>query len=262
MLIIDPQNDFTSKQGALYVPGADEDMGRLGKFIIDNLTVIRKLYVTLDSHSNYHIAHGNFWRDIDGKEPEPYTIITKEDVENRRWIAKNVSDRDWSVKYLNSLHNHNRYNLCIWPKHCIVGTNGHAINEHIVHALNEYETNTYINVKYVIKSNNSLTEHYSALRADVPYEGDSTTFFNRKLYNDLMSFDKVIITGEALSHCVANTIIDIAKANNEDLSSIILLSDTTSNVAGCENLGEEFIKYATSKGMQIATTETFKEFIG
>ena len=33
LLIIDPQNDFCSSQGSLYVPGADQDMGRLARLV-------------------------------------------------------------------------------------------------------------------------------------------------------------------------------------------------------------------------------------
>lgn len=33
LLVIDPQNDFCDPNGSLFVPGADEDMKRLGGFI-------------------------------------------------------------------------------------------------------------------------------------------------------------------------------------------------------------------------------------
>ena len=34
LLIIDPQNDFCDPNGALFVPGADEDMKRLASMVM------------------------------------------------------------------------------------------------------------------------------------------------------------------------------------------------------------------------------------
>ncbi len=61
LLIIDPQNDFCSPEGALFVPGAVEDCERLVSFIGREKSSIDSIHVTLDSHPNYHIAHPIFW---------------------------------------------------------------------------------------------------------------------------------------------------------------------------------------------------------
>ncbi len=49
LLIIDPQIDF-HVGGSLAVPGAEEDSKRTAKFIIDNMSSIDDIYVTMDSH--------------------------------------------------------------------------------------------------------------------------------------------------------------------------------------------------------------------
>ncbi len=255
MFVIDPQNDFCSPDGALYVPNAEQDMARLSKFMLDNVMMFANMYITFDAHSNFHIAHQEFWKYEDGSMPDEYTIITKDDVESGKITSTRIRDRDWSIRYVNSLHNYGKYELCIWPKHCIIGTAGYQLNGDILKAIEEYELTKLENVNYITKSISAFTEHYSVFRAEVPDDRDQSTFFNRKTFNDIMMNDKVIIAGEALSHCVASTIYDIARYNNDDLSKVILLTDCSSNVKGFDHLGEAVIEYGQSKGMKVATTQ-------
>ena len=64
LLIIDPQVDFCDpNRGALYVPGAEQDMKRLAKMIGRLRDKLADVHVTLDSHHFIHIAHPIFWRD-------------------------------------------------------------------------------------------------------------------------------------------------------------------------------------------------------
>ena len=63
LIIIDPQNDFCSPRGSLFVPGADEDNERLGEFILANSLEIDQIIVTLDSHYVIDISHPKFWVD-------------------------------------------------------------------------------------------------------------------------------------------------------------------------------------------------------
>jgi hypothetical protein len=55
---------------------------------------------------------------------------------------------------------------------------------------------------------------------------------------------------------VANSIRDIAKAFGDDnIKKFVLLTDTSSNVKGCNALGLDFIKEMTSRGMKETTTK-------
>ena len=95
-LIIDPQQDFCDPAtGALYVPGAEDDMVRLATLIHRFGDRIDRIHVTLDSHHYVHIAHPIWWIDAAGRHPEPFTIISASDVEEGRWRAARPAWARW-----------------------------------------------------------------------------------------------------------------------------------------------------------------------
>ena len=78
-----------------------------------------------------------------------------------------------------------------------------------------------------------LTEHYSVLGPEVlvDQDGDPTASKNQAFWGRLMSFDAVIIAGQAKSHCVAWTIDDLFnEIVIEDAGKVYLLEDCTSAV--------------------------------
>ena len=77
LLIIDPQSDFCSPNGALFVPGADQDMLRLSKMVDRISGKIDEIHVTMDSHHEVDIAHPIFWINSKGEHPDPYQIISE-----------------------------------------------------------------------------------------------------------------------------------------------------------------------------------------
>lgn len=253
LLIIDPQIDFCMPDGNLYVKGADSDMDRVVKYIYRKSDDISRITVTMDSHKNYHIASPNFWVDENGKHPAPYTIITEKDIDRGRWRAYNNEHRGWGVKYVKQLEKNGRYQLCIWPYHCIIGTPGSNIYPPLVKALQFFENERGKRVDYINKGSNSLTEHYSALFADVPVPMDISTQINKSFLISIAESDNIFVAGEALSHCVANTLIDIGVSLNHDLNKFTLLKDATSNVEGFEQLGEDFIQIAINMGLKTTT---------
>ena len=54
-----------------------------------------------------------------------------------------------------------------------------------------------------------LTEHYSAFKADVVRADDARTDYNMTLLARLLKADRVIVCGQALSHCVAFSTRDL-----------------------------------------------------
>jgi len=97
------------------------------------------------------------------------------------------------------------------------------------------------------------------VRAEVPDPTDPTTQINKGLIQTLMQADLVFIVGEALSHCVANTVRDIADAFGSDdyVKKLVLLTDASSSVTGFGNLGDTFVREMTTRGMQTASTVDF-----
>ena len=260
MLIIDPQVDFCDPNGALYVQGADGDMSRLGKMISENLGMIDAINVTLDSHQTVHIAHPIWWTNSKGEHPAPFTVITVDDVNTGVWRATNPDMQQHSADYVQSLADNGRYALCVWPPHCLIGSNGWTVHPDLYAPLLEWE-GKFRKVNFVPKGSNFQTEHYSAVKADVEISGDPTTMLNMQFINMLKSGHDILIAGEALDYCIANTIRDIAdEFSDEEVKRFVLLEDATSsvNAPGLEHLGQEFINDMTARGMRISkTTEYF-----
>jgi nicotinamidase-related amidase len=260
LIAIDPQNDFCDPaRGALYVKGAERDMDALARFIRRCGKLLDEVHVTLDSHQTLHIAHPIFWQDSRGKHPPPFTTVTRQDVEAGRWIPTNPRWLKRALAYVEALERNRRYQLMIWPPHCRIGTWGHGIFPTVAEALVEWEEKYFAKVNFLVKGSNILTEHYSAVQADVPDDGDETTRLNTEFIDTVKQADRIFITGEALSHCVANTISDVAdNFGEENVKKFILLVNTTSNVTGCEALGDNFIKAMVQRGMQVMITDEVK----
>jgi len=260
LLIIDPQVDFCDPTGSLFVPGADEDMVRLAELIKRLGKKITQIHTTLDSHRSIDVAHPIFWMDSNGNHPNPFTLINEEDVVNGTWTTTNPGMRQRGIDYVKSLKANNRYVLCIWPPHCIIGSRGHSITPCVSDALIEWENNNFKMVDYVTKGSNMFTEHYSAVKADVEDPSDASTLTNTRLVNILEAADIIPISGEALDYCVRNTVTDIADMFGDDnIKKLCLLTDTCSsvNAPGLEFLGPDFVKDMKAKGMQISTSVDF-----
>ena len=258
MIIIDPQNDFTDPNGSLYVQGANEDMKRLSKMLNRLSTKIDDIHVTLDSHRTVQIFNPIFWQDAKGKNPNPFTLITTDDVEKGKWVTTNPAFAKRAYEYVKALQNNKRYVLCIWPYHCLIGSWGHAINPDVSDALIKWERDNFAIVDYVTKGSNIFTEHYSAVKADVEDTSDPGTMLNTTLIDILKEADIIPISGEALSHCVASSITDIADTFGDDnIKKFVLLEDTCSNVGGFENLGKDFVTKMVKRGMKVETSTNF-----
>jgi len=252
LLIIDPQFDFCDPGGALYVKGAQDDMKRLAEMVKRHSGDITAVHVTLDCHHFIDIAHPVFWKDKSVRQPEPFTIISRSDVEKGVWSATAPAMVQHTLEYVARLEENGRYQLCIWPPHCLIGSIGGTVVKPLHDALLGWEYTKGKPVDYVTKGINIKTEHYSALIAEVPEESDPMTQLNLHLIQILKDADRILIAGEALSHCIANTIRDIADYLGEtNVRKFVLLEDCSSNVAGFEHYGETFIKDMTARGMQM-----------
>lgn len=253
LFVIDPQNDFMASpnfSGSLAVSGSYTDMGNLAHFLktesIDTVTI------TMDTHSVNHIAHQNWWVDQEGNKPSPFTIISVADVESGKWKAANPEHEAWGKHYVKTLADKGKYPLCIWPFHCIKGTTGFNVEDTFADVVKEWESFNGTKATYITKGHNDLTEHYSGLSAEVPVPGDASTELNMVAIDALNKHDLIYVAGEALSHCVAYTTLDLLRnLPLEDRSKVILLEDCMSPVTGFENAGKEFLLEAVRLGARI-----------
>lgn len=217
LLIIDPQRDFVDSNypdeydvdvvnpktqeskkehvfGRLPVVGATRDIGRISKLIETHKGKINKIFVSLDTHTVFHIGH-RFWRELkadgtDGEIAPPGTTF-KLDTEKiigsdgKQYVVNvDPSDRPtmnkYAVKYLTKVINDGakdgRNLPCTWAVHCIQGTPGWNIHSDLAVALSSPDVKS--KVEYHIKGQNQLAEMYSIMKAEAPYEDIVADGFN------------------------------------------------------------------------------------
>ncbi|MBI9098389.1 MAG: isochorismatase family protein [Spirochaetaceae bacterium] len=257
LLIIDPQNDFCDPRGSLYINGAQEDCRRLAAFVNSYSDEIHEIYVTLDSHHNYHIAHPLYWIDEKGNHPDPFTIISNEDIQSEKWKTTRPADRDHGAQYVKTLGRKGKYSLCIWPPHCLIGSWGTQIQDNLFEALSSWEKRKVSLVHKIFKGSHPGTEHYGAFEAEVPLKEDKSTELREDIVAKLNEADRVIIAGEALDYCVANSVRQlIGSLGDKDIGKLVLLEDCCSSVDPSPGRSSAFLEEMRDRGMKtIRSTE-------
>lgn len=251
--LIDPQFDFTCPQGNLFVGGSPGDMTRLATMINRLSTKISDIHVTLDSHVPLHISLPYWWVDKKGNNPPPFTQINVEDIENGTFRATKPSLQAHSLKYVKTLKSNGRYTLTVWPIHCLIGSIGQTIHPEIEDALNKWGRKNFAYPNFVTKGSNILTEHYSAVQADVPDPSDPSTQLNVGLINTLQEADIILFAGEASSHCCSFSLIDVVNnfADIKTAQKIKVLKDGMSPVGGFEAKQDELFAFCAKHGIEV-----------
>jgi nicotinamidase-related amidase len=254
LLIIDPQNDF-HEGGSLAVPGAKADSSRTAKMIQEHLGDIHQISVTLDSHLKLHIANPFFWKNKDGQHPPPFTLITEKEITEFIWVPSRPELLQHTIEYVRGLELNKRFSLLVWPEHCLIGTPGHNVEEHLNAALQNWSGHNLDIVNYVNKGTCPLTEMYSGLKADVELKHDESTQLNRRLVTRLLEADRVLICGQALSHCVQFTTRDlVANWPKQRLKDLWLIEDQCSAVPTFENAAGAFVADMRAAGLTLCQT--------
>lgn len=205
LLGIDIQNDFTKPTGSLFVKGADSDVIRMSSFVDRYGSHVDYVALTLDSHQPIHIANQCYWKDYEGYPPALYTNILAGDVERGKWKPQYCENL--ALDYLFRLEEAGQ-TCTIWPTHCVMGTQGWAVNDFLMNALVSWCITGSKTYEMFYKGSNIATEHYSIFKAAVEYDHCEETKLNLKLLNKLESFDQIVIMGEAADYCVMNSLKD------------------------------------------------------
>jgi nicotinamidase-related amidase len=286
LLVIDPQNSFCKvvdpslqqvlHDGELCVTGAWEDMAVRLPVMIDRLgKKLDDLHVTLDSHHSLHVAHPGWYRDSSGNQPAPYTFMraengsiigstidaqgNKHDIGEFTCVKPSVTKR--TLAYLTDLQASGRYPHIVWPMHCLIGTPGHNVVAPLMEAMQNWcRLKGDGVIDFVTKGSNPFVEHFSAVRAEVVDPNDHSTDINKHFITTVNEADIILLAGEALSHCLANTVRDMANffpGSDEFIKKCVLLTDATSSVPGFESFGDNFITDMTARGMKTSTTVDF-----
>jgi nicotinamidase/pyrazinamidase len=272
LLIIDPQNDFcdlpearrpAGAAPALPVPGADADMQRLAALVAATGSAIDAITLTLDSHRRLDIAHPTFWQRGDGAGVTPFTEITAAQVRTGSYRPRDAAALPRTLAYLDALEARGRYTLMVWPVHCEIGTWGHAVHADVAAACRAWEAQRGRAAQSVRKGENPWTEHYSAVLAEVPDADDPHTQLNAALIADLDRADRLVIAGEASSHCVrATTEHIVANLPGGRPQRITLVTDCMSPVAGFTAQHDAFFSAMHALGVGLATSAELRAQLG
>jgi nicotinamidase-related amidase len=250
LLAVDVQNTFCIPDFELFVAGrsgtgAVDDNRRLCEFVYRNLGTITQIFPSLDTHHAMQVFHAIWVVDEHGDHPAPYTLVSADDIKAGRWrmnpaVAEALGiDVDYAERHLahytRSLAEGGKYNLTIWPYHAMLGSIGHALVSAVEEAVFFHSIARHSQPDFQVKGNNPLTEHYSMLGPEVTEgpDGDSLGGKNIELIEKLLTFDAVVVAGQAKSHCMAWTIDDLLEeeAAGERLAErTYLLEDCTSAV--------------------------------
>lgn len=244
LMIIDMQYDFCSPEGSLYVRGAEDDALRLANFITANEDKIDNIILTQDNHNVIDISHPVFWEDSQGKPPEPFTTISLKKILDGEWKPR--FNKGQAVEYIRKLEAQGEFPHTIWPEHCILGSRGAAIIDEVLDPVRKWSLKGRF-FEIIVKGTNPLTEHFGALKANVPISGHPETHLNTVLANRLVNAGKIYIAGEARSHCVATTIKQMLHLGGI-ARKLVILEDCMSDVTGFHTIALPIYKRARDEG--------------
>ena len=288
LLAVDVQNTFCIPGFELFVAGrsgtgAVDDNRRLCEFVYRNLGAITQIVPSLDTHHAMQVFHAVWLVDQDGNHPPPYTLVSADDVATGRWRVNTPAvealgiDSGYAERHLahytQRLGEGGKYDLTIWPYHAMLGGIGHALVSAVEEAIFFHGIARRSNPEFQVKGDNALTEHYSMLGPEVTDgpDGDRLGGKNTELIARLLSFDAVVVAGQAKSHCVAWTIDDLLQSGDlrERLAPrTYLLEDCTSPVVvpGVVDYTDEadaaFERYAAAGMHVVRSTDPIESWPG
>lgn len=125
-------------------------MSRLAAMVRRLKSKLDDIHVTLDSRHFIHIAHPIFWKDSKGDRPPVFTKISRAEVEGGAWSPTMPGMYRRALDYVRKIEQNGRYELTIWPPHCLIGSPGHTVFPELFSALTEWEKRFAV-VDYVTK---------------------------------------------------------------------------------------------------------------
>jgi nicotinamidase-related amidase len=230
---IDVQVAFCLPGASLFVPGAVEDTQRTLRWLYANLDRITGLVFSLDTHRAFQIFHPAWWEDTEGRPPPPLTPITSADVRAGLWRATRLPEA--SLEYCERLEASGKYVLTVWPYHALLGGLSHALLPAVMEASLFHALLRDTPTRFEQKGEEPLTENYSVLSPEVTEVGGRKVGgFNAELFDHLMTFDRVYVFGQAKSHCVLSTLMDLKQhieaTDRSKMGRIHILEDAMSPV--------------------------------
>src|SRR5690606_37646413 len=107
----------------------------------------------------------SWWVDADGNHPQPFTLITHDEVKSGKWTA--LYQPEWSLEYTERLEENAKKQLMIWSYHTLIGTSGHNITPTLYEAILYHSSARQTQPEFIIKGTVPNTEHYSIFEPEV-----------------------------------------------------------------------------------------------
>ncbi len=283
LLLIDVQNTFCIPEFELFVGGrsgrgAVEDNARLCQFIYRNLANITHITATMDTHKTLQVFHAVFFVDKDGNHPAPYTDIHAAELRDGTWKFNPSLAHEFSIApeyghqmmihYAEELEKKGKYALTVWPYHAMLGGIGHALVSSVEEALFFHSIARNTQYEIEMKGDKPFTENYSVIGPEVltgPM-GETLGTRNMKFIEQLQRVDRLIVAGQAKSHCVAWTVQDLLDDINtvdpalakkvyllEDCSSPVVVPGVVDHTDAANAAYERFAK----AGMHVVKSTEF-----
>ena len=257
LVLVDYQHDFVDPTGTLAVPGAQNDVARLLSWFYTNAHRITTIYASLDTHLPFQIFFSAWWQSPStGEHPQPFTAISAEDIDHSRWVP--MRESAWSTRYVHLLGEQARKDLMIWPHHTMQGTQGHMLVAPLSEAIAWHSAARDTSPVYLTKGLTPRTEFYGIFGAEVPDPRDPAGNLNIPLLDAVLQHDRIYIAGEAKSHCVLETVRQLAgycRDQPELLQRLHFLTDCTSSVEhpaiDFDALAEEELALMQQQGVQM-----------
>jgi nicotinamidase-related amidase len=251
LMLIDVQNTFCIPDFELYVGGrsghgAVDDNVRLCDFIYRHLGQITRITATMDTHLTMQVFHAIFFVDRDGNHPASYTDIHVSELLEGKWMFNPALASQFDIApeygqqmlihYAEELAKSGKYALTIWPYHAMLGGIGHALVSSVAEALFFHSVARIAQTEIVTKGESPFTENYSVIGPEVltgPMD-EALGVHDQRFIRELQECDRLIVAGQAKSHCVAWTVSDllddIMAADPQLARKVYLLEDCTSSV--------------------------------
>jgi nicotinamidase-related amidase len=253
LLVIDDQVDFSFPDGSLFVAGrsgqgAMDAHKNLAELIYRLLHRLTQVTCTMDTHLPYQVFYPSAHLRADGSHPDVNTVISAEEYRRGDYrpnpaMAKQLGvDPVWLqrqfVHYCEELEKAGKYQLFLWPYHCLLGSEGHRLSGVVEEARLFHTFARGAENRPEIKGGNPLTEHYSIFSPEVSTCFDGSPIpgaqKNTRLIKTLVDADVVIMAGLASSHCLKESIADflgeIQKQDPALARKVYILRDCTAPV--------------------------------
>jgi nicotinamidase-related amidase len=133
-------------------------------------------------------------------------------AEGMAWVERQL------LHYARSLARQGRNALIIWPDHCLIGSEGHAMPGLVQEARLFHALLRGVPTPVIIKGDDPWSESYSAFGPEVPDRWDGGRLVKPQddtALLELLRADRIVIAGQASSHCVRWSVDDLLRRMRE-----------------------------------------------